>query len=304
MFKLKVFKKPRYLTVQQNTQQDAPAENDKRVEKSELPVIPDGLWTKCPNCGETVYSKDLSSNLKVCVKCGYHFRMSAWDRIDLTMDTGTFKELDPELSSGNPLEFVGYEEKLKSSQEKTGLKEAIVTGYGKIYGHDAVIAVMDSNFFMGSMGSVVGEKVTRAFEFAAARKMPIIIFSASGGARMQEGMFSLMQMAKTSAAVGRYSETGGLYVAVMTDPTTGGVTASFPSLADIILAEPGALIGFAGKRVIQQTIRQDLPEGFQSAEFLLEHGFVDAIVARDALKLTLSRLIKLHPASNRKSWGL
>lgn len=304
MFKLnKVLKKPRYLTVQQNTQQEAPAEKNKTGEKSELPAIPDGLWTKCPNCGEIVYSKDLNSNHKVCITCGHHYRMGAEERIDLIMDTGTFKELDSELSSGNPLDFPGYDEKLKSSCEKTGLKEAVLTGYGKIYGHNAVIAVMDSSFFMGSMGSVVGEKVTRAFEFAAARKMPIIIFTASGGARMQEGMFSLMQMAKTSAAVGRYGETGGLYVAVMTDPTTGGVTASFPSLADIILAEPGALIGFAGKRVIQQTIRQDLPEGFQSAEFLMEHGFIDKIVARDTLKLTLSRLIKLHPAFGRNSGG-
>lgn len=304
MFKLnKVFKKPRYLTVQQNTQQLGPTQKDSQGAKSESPVIPGGLWTKCPNCGEIVYAKDLDANHKVCVKCGHHSRMSAWERIDLIMDTGTFKELDPELSSGNPLEFEGYEEKLKSSREKTELNEAVVTGYGKIYGHDAVIAAMDSQFLMASMGSVVGEKITRAFEFAASRKMPIVIFAASGGARMQEGMFSLMQMAKTSAAVGKYAEQGGLYVAVMTDPTTGGVTASFPSIADIILAEPGALIGFAGKRVIQQTIKQDLPEGFQSAEFLLEHGFIDKIVPRDALKLTLSRLIKLHPASNIKNGG-
>ncbi|EQB20250.1 MULTISPECIES: acetyl-CoA carboxylase, carboxyltransferase subunit beta [unclassified Dehalobacter] len=295
MFKLnRVFKKPRYLTIQQNNSQPVPAEIEGQREKSVLPAIPNGLWTKCPNCGETVYTKDLSNNHKVCVRCGYHFRMGAWERVELIMDTGTFKEINQDMKSVNPLDFNGYAEKISTGQEKTGLSEAVLTGYGKIHGQDAVIAVMDSNFMMGSMGSVVGEKVTRAFEFAAERKMPIIAFTASGGARMQEGMFSLMQMAKTSAAVGRHSRQGGLYIAVLTDPTTGGVTASFPMLGDIILAEPDALIGFAGKRVIQQTIRQELPEGFQKAEFLLEHGFIDKIVAREDLKLTLSRLIKLH----------
>jgi len=295
MFKLnRVFKKPRYLTIQQNNSQPAPTEIEGQGEKSVLPAIPNGLWTKCPNCGETVYTKDLSNNNKVCVRCGYHFRMGAWERVDLIMDTGTFKEIYQDMKSVNPLDFEGYAEKIRTGQEKTALSEAVLTGYGKIHGQDAVITVMDSNFMMGSMGSVVGEKVARAFEFAAERKMPIIAFTASGGARMQEGMFSLMQMAKTSAAVGRHSRQGGLYIAVLTDPTTGGVTASFPMLGDIILAEPDALIGFAGKRVIQQTIRQELPEGFQKAEFLLEHGFIDKIVAREDLKLTLSRLIKLH----------
>lgn len=294
MFKLnKVFKKPRYLILQQNNRKDTQTEK-KGLEENGLPVIPNGLWVKCQNCGETVYNKDLNSNNKVCIHCGYHYRMNSRERIELIMDTGTFKEINADLISVNPLGFVGYEEKIKANQEKSGISEAVVTGYGKIHGHNAVVTVMDSNFLMGSMGSVVGEKITRAFEFATAKHMPIIAFTASGGARMQEGMFSLMQMAKTSAAVGRYNQTKGLYIAVLTDPTTGGVTASFPMLGDIILAEPGALVGFAGKRVIQQTIKQELPVGFQSAEFLLEHGFVDKIVERGSLKLTLSRLIKLH----------
>jgi acetyl-CoA carboxylase carboxyl transferase subunit beta len=220
--------------------------------------------------------------------------MNTRERIGLVMDTGTFKEMDAGLTSVNPLDFEGYKDKIAESQEKAGLKDAVVTGYGKIHGNDAVIAVMDSNFMMGSMGSVVGEKITRAFEYATAKQKPIIIFTASGGARMQEGMFSLMQMAKTSAAAARHDQSGGLYITVLTDPTTGGVTASFAMLGDIILAEPGALIGFAGKRVVEQTIRQKLPEEFQTAEFLLEHGFVDKIIARDNLKLALSRLIKLH----------
>jgi acetyl-CoA carboxylase carboxyl transferase subunit beta len=290
MFKInKVFKKPRYLVIQQNIPQT-------QGEKSSLPApsIPNGLWIKCERCGETIYNKDLCNNNKVCSACGYHYRMTARERIELIMDTGTFKEIDEGLTSVNPLAFQGYGDKIQQSKEKSDLSEAVVTGYGKIHGNDAVIAVMDSNFMMGSMGSVVGEKVTRAFELATAKKKPIIIFTASGGARMQEGMFSLMQMAKTSAAAARHDQAGSLYISVLTDPTTGGVTASFAMLGDIILAEPGALVGFAGKRVVEQTIRQKLPEGFQTAEFLLEHGLIDKIVARDNLKLTLSRLIKLH----------
>ncbi|MGI6451267.1 MAG: acetyl-CoA carboxylase, carboxyltransferase subunit beta [Desulfitobacteriia bacterium] len=289
MFKInQIFKKPRYLVIQQNKPQEATGE------KNSLPAIPNGLWLKCAKCGETVYNKDLCQNNKVCHNCGYHYRLTARERIDLIMDTGTFKETNAELTSVNPLAFPGYEEKMQDSQEKTELAEAVLTGYGKIHGHDTVVIVMDGRFMMGSMGSVVGEKVTRAFELATAKKIPIIVFTASGGARMQEGMFSLMQMAKTSAAAARHNQAGGLYITVLTDPTTGGVTASFAMLGDIILAEPGALIGFAGKRVSEQTIGQKLPEGFQTAEFLLEHGFIDKIVAREHLKLTLSRLLKMH----------
>lgn len=288
MFKInQVFKKPRYLVVQQNNAQEP-------GEKNALPAIPNGLWIKCEKCGETIYNKDLCANNKVCMSCGHHYRMNARERIDLIMDTGTFKETDPNLTSVNPLDFPGYKDKLAESKEKTGLNEGVITGYGKIHGNDAVIAVMDSRFIMGSMGSVVGEKITRAFELATARKKPVIVFTTSGGARMQEGMFSLMQMAKTSAAVSRHDQAGELYISVLTDPTTGGVTASFAMLGDIILAEPGALVGFAGQRLIEQTIRQKLPEGFQKAEFLLEHGFIDKIITRDNLKLTLSRLLKFH----------
>ncbi|NLI92290.1 MAG: acetyl-CoA carboxylase carboxyltransferase subunit beta [Peptococcaceae bacterium] len=289
MFKInKVFKKPHYLTLQQNNLQEA------QKEKNALPAIPNGLWIKCKHCGETIYNKDFNANHKVCTACGHHYRMNARERIDLIMDTGTFKEINTDLKTVNPLDFEGYEEKIADTIKKADIAEAVVTGYGKIHGNDSVIAVMDSNFMMGSMGSVVGEKITRAFEFATAKSKPVIVFAASGGARMQEGILSLMQMAKTSAAAARHDRAGELYVTVLTDPTTGGVTASFAMLGDIILAEPGALIGFAGKRVGEQTIGQKLPEGFQTAEFLIDHGFIDKIVTRDNLKLTLSRLIKLH----------
>mgnify|MGYP001045683665 FL=1 len=294
----KVFKKPRYLVVQQNTQAPnsttAQTQQEAQPQASQGPAIPNGLWLKCEKCSATIYTKDHSKNHKVCENCGYHYRLSARERIELIMDTGTFVEINADLITLNPLEFEGYEQKLAADREKTGLKEAVVTGYGKIHGHNAVMAVMDSSFIMGSMGSVVGEKIARAFEYATSKKRPIIIFTASGGARMQEGMFSLMQMAKTSAAAARHDQAGGLYISVLTDPTTGGVTASFAMLGDIILAEPGALIGFAGKRVGEQTIRQKLPDGFQKAEFLLEHGFIDKIVPRDNLKLTLSRLLRFH----------
>jgi len=292
MFKIrKIFQKPHYLVVDRNpaTGQDSAAGR-----KNTQPVIPNGLWLKCGGCGGTVYKKDLAANLKVCPDCGYHYRLNAWERIEMIMDTGTFKETNAGLGSVNPLDFKGYEAKVQTGREKTGLREAVLTGYGKIHGHNTVVAVMDSNFMMGSMGSVVGEKITRAFELATSRQLPLIIFTASGGARMQEGMFSLMQMAKTSAAAARHDAEGGLYITVLTDPTTGGVTASFAMLGDIILAEPGALIGFAGKRVAEQTIRQKLPEGFQTAEFLLERGFIDKIVPRESLKLTLSRLLRAH----------
>jgi acetyl-CoA carboxylase carboxyl transferase subunit beta len=289
MFKIKqIFKKPRYLVLEQNKLQAT------QGEENDPPSIPNGLWKKCVGCGETIYNKELCQHNKVCISCGHHYRLNAGERIELIMDTGTFKGINSHLTSVNPLAFNGYDHKLTASKDRTELSEAVVTGYGKIHGKDTVLAVMDSNFMMGSMGSVVGEKIARTFEFATSKQMPVIIFTASGGARMQEGMFSLMQMAKTSAAIARYDKAGGLYITVLTDPTTGGVTASFAMLGDIILAEPGALIGFAGKRVGEQTIKQKLPEGFQTAEFLLEHGFIDKIVARNHLKLTLSRLLKLH----------
>lgn len=274
-----LFRKPKYVTVK--------AERAKRD-------IPEGLWHKCPECGEIIYNKELEKNLKVCAKCGYHFRIDAKERIAVTLDEGTFIEHDADLLPANPINFPDYEEKVAAAQEATGNKEAIITGEGTINGYPVQIAVMDSRFIMASMGSVVGEKIVRSIERAITKKEPIIIFSTSGGARMQEGIVALMQMAKTSAALGRLAKAGGLYIGVFTDPTTGGVTASFASLGDIIIAEPGALIAFTGPRVIQQTIRQTLPPGFQKAEFLLEHGFVDLIVSRKDLKQTLSNLVSLH----------
>lgn len=268
-----------------------------KPEKTQLlnkPQIPDGMWVKCPNCGKTIYRGDLESNLKVCYSCDGHFRLTARERIRQVVDEGTFRELFNNISSTNPLEFPGYKEKLEDSIAKANINEAVITGHGTINGNNAVICVMDSYFMMGSMGSVVGEKITRAIEYATQRKLPIIIFTCSGGARMQEGIFSLMQMAKTSSALAYHNESGLLYITVLTDPTTGGVTASFAMLGDIILAEPKTLIGFAGRRVIQQTIGQELPEDFQRAEFLLEKGFVDRIVHRKNMKNILGTLLDLH----------
>lgn len=288
MFKFNpIFKKTKYITLKNEVQNDQQSQ-----EKG--PNIPNGMWIKCSSCGKTIYKKDLEDNFKVCTFCGKHYRMNSRERIEFIIDTGTFRELDKNLQTVNPLDFEGYEEKINSLKEETGLSEAVVTGYGKIYGKDVVIAVMDSNFMMGSMGSVVGEKITRAIENATKHRLPIIIFTASGGARMQEGMFSLMQMAKTSAAIARHGEEGLLYISVLTDPTTGGITASFGMLGDILISEPGTLIGFAGQRVIEQTIKQKLPEGFQSAEFLLEHGFLDKIVKRQELKKVLYKILDMH----------
>lgn len=290
-----LFKKTKYITVNQppvNTSKQA----DKPVEKQEeqKPNIPNGMWVKCMCCGKTLYKKDLEKHLLVCQHCNSHFRMPALDRINSIIDEGTFIELDKSITSKNPLNFPGYENKVKASKEATQLNEAVITGRGKINGQELIVGVMDSGFMMGSMGSVVGEKLTRAIETATAERKPVVIFTASGGARMQEGIFSLMQMAKVSAAVAKHSEAGLLYMPVLTDPTTGGVTASFAMLGDIILAEPGTLIGFAGKRVIEQTIKQSLPEGFQTAEFLLEHGFIDAVVPRMELRDTLGQLLSMH----------
>jgi acetyl-CoA carboxylase carboxyl transferase subunit beta len=232
--------------------------------------------------------------MKICAKCGYHARISAAERLAITADEGSFEEYDALLETRNPIDFPGYPEKIAGLQELTGMREAIVTGCCTIEGEKTVIGVMDSHFMMASMGSVVGEKITRAFEKATDLHLPVVLFTASGGARMQEGIVSLMQMAKTSGAVARHSDAGLLYITVMTDPTTGGVTASFASLGDIIVAEPKALIGFAGRRVIENTIRQHLPDDFQSAEFLMEHGFIDHIANRSDMRHLLGRLLKYH----------
>ena len=256
--------------------------------------IPKGLLFKCPRCRSVTLMEEFNKKGKVCPNCNYHSRLSARERLDITVDKGSFREVDRTMISKNPIDFPGYEQKQIALREKTGLRDAVVTGRAKIYGKDTVIIVMDSNFMMASMGSVVGEKITRAFEYATRRKLPVIAFTASGGARMQEGIVSLMQMAKTSGAVARHNEAGQLYIAVMTDPTTGGVTASFASLGDIIIAEPKVLIGFAGRRVIEGTIKQKLPDDFQSAEFMLENGFVDMIVDRTRMRRVLSHLLRMH----------
>lgn len=263
-------------------------ENDKK--KS----MPEGLWTKCKNCEEIIYNKELEDNFKVCPKCGYYFRLSARERIALLLEPKSFKEYDKSLLPGDPLSFTAnqsYQEKIAEDQKKSGLKEAVITGEGLIGEHRIVIGVLDFEFLGGSMGSVVGEKITRAIEKAIKKKLPLIIVSASGGARMQEGVLSLMQMSKTSAALAKFTHTHLPFVSILTDPTTGGVSASFAFLGDIIISEPKALIGFAGPRVIEQTIRQPLPEGFQQAEFLLKHGMIDLIVERKEMKKTLIRLL-------------
>lgn len=265
--------------------------NAQKTKKSD---IPQDLMFKCPRCSNVTFMDDFVSNAKVCPSCGYHARISAKERLELTIDKGSLIEFDKNMRSKNPIDFPNYDEKQAQLREKTGLNDAVITGEAKIRGLRLVIAVMDSRYLMASMGSVVGEKLTRAFEYATENKLPIVVFSASGGARMQEGTVSLMQMAKTSGAVARLNEAGGLYISVMTDPTTGGVTASFASLGDIIIAEPKVLIGFAGRRVIEGTIRQRLPEDFQSAEFLMQKGFVDMIVERRKIRRTLAHLIKLH----------
>lgn len=258
------------------------------------PFIPEGLFVKCSSCNETIYKNDLEENQKVCLYCAHHFKMTPWERMESLLDKESFQAFDEGMTSGNPLAFKGYEEKLKKAETKSGLREAVITGRGSINEMDVVIGVMDSNFMMASMGSVVGEKITRAIEYATHYRLPIVFFIASGGARMQEGIYSLMQMAKTSGALALHHKKGLLYVPVLTHPTTGGVTASFAMLGDIILAEPEALIGFAGPRVIEQTIGQTLPQGFQKAEFLLEHGFIDKIVPRKSMKKTLGLILKMH----------
>ncbi len=264
------------------------------VEKENSVEIPKDLAFKCPRCLNMIMTDELVKNLKVCPECGYHSRISSEERLNLTIDKGSLIEFDKDMTSKNPIDFPDYDAKQEALREKTGLKDAVITGECKIRGIRCVIGVMDSRYMMASMGSVVGEKITRAFEYAAENKLPVIMFTASGGARMQEGIVSLMQMAKTSGAVGRLSEAGQLYIAVMTDPTTGGVTASFASLGDIIIAEPKVVIGFAGRRVIEGTIKQRLPDDFQTAEFMLEHGFVDMIAERKTMRRTLAHILKLN----------
>ena len=267
-------------------------ENQKPESKADIPV---GKWVKCNKCNEIIYKEKLHENFSVCPFCNNHFRLSSRRRIMQIVDENTFESFSElNIKTIDPLNMPGYIDKLNGLKEKTGIDEAVVCGKGKINGEETVLCIMDGNFLMGSMGSVVGEKITYSIEKAIELKLPIIIFSVSGGARMQEGIISLMQMAKTASAIAKANEAGILYISVLTDPTYGGVTASFATLGDIILSEPGAMIGFAGPRVIEQTINQKLPEGFQTSEFLLEHGFIDKIVERKDMKETLYKLIKFN----------
>ncbi len=263
--------------------------------------IPDDLWVRCPECKAIMYREDFERLHSVCQHCGHHFRIPARERLRLIVDPGSFRETDENLKSLNPLEYDGYLEKLEKLREKTGLNDAVISGYAEIEGMPCAVAAMDSRFMMGSMGSVVGEKITRLFEGALAKKLPVLLFTASGGARMQEGIVSLMQMAKTSAAVKRHGDAGLLYISFMTDPTTGGVTASFASLGDLIISEPGTIIGFAGRRVIEGTIAETLPDNFQRAEFLLEHGFLDKIVARSDARAYIAALLRYHAPSAKQA---
>ena len=284
-----LLKKRTYITVS-----SVPIKKEEIKANEARPSIPDDMWCKCPDCGAILYNEDVEKNVGVCDKCNYHFRIDAKYRLNLVADEGTFKEINADFTSVDPLDFDGYKEKLAKAEETSSLKEAVITGTCEIDGTEIAIAVMDSNFMMGSMGTVVGEKVTRLVEMATEKSLPLVIFTASGGARMQEGIFSLMQMAKISGALKRHDLKGLLYISFLTDPTTGGVTASFAMEGDTMLSEPGTLIGFAGRRVIENTINQELPKNFQRAEFLLEKGFLDNIVDRKDLKDTLSKILKLH----------
>jgi acetyl-CoA carboxylase carboxyl transferase subunit beta len=274
-----------------------PIENPTPVE--ERRVRTEGMWTKCGSCRAIIWKKDLAANWEVCPKCEYHFRLGARRRLELLLDEETYTELDTELASNDPLHFTDtkpYAQRLKDAQHKLGMKDAILTAEGHLNGRPVICCSMEFGFIGGSMGAVVGEKVARAIERALARKIPLIIVSCSGGARMMEGVVSLMQLAKVSAGLGRFDEAGLPFISILTDPTTGGVTASYAMLGDLNIAEPGALIGFAGPRVIEQTIRQKLPEGFQTAEFLLEHGFLDAVVPRKELKPYISQALNFFLA--------
>ncbi|MCO0860884.1 acetyl-CoA carboxylase, carboxyltransferase subunit beta [Staphylococcus pasteuri] len=271
-------KKKKYLTVQDSKQNDVPA----------------GIMTKCPKCKKIMYTKELDENLNVCFNCDHHISLSAYKRIEAISDEGTFNEFDKGMTSANPLDFPGYIEKIEKDQKKTDLNEAVVTGTAELDGVKYGVAVMDARFRMGSMGSVVGEKICRIIDFCTEQRLPFILFSASGGARMQEGIISLMQMGKTSVSLKKHSDAGLLYISYITNPTTGGVSASFASVGDINLSEPKALIGFAGRRVIEQTINEKLPEDFQTAEFLLEHGQLDKVIHRKDMRTTLANILNLH----------
>jgi len=277
-------KKNRYIRMNSH-----PVADKKRVQ----PDVPKGMFEKCPACKTIIYQEDLGKS-KSCPKCHYNFRLGAKERLSLIVDEGSFEAWNEDLSTKNPLDFPNYLEKIKQTQARTGLDEAVITGKAQIGGISLALGIMDSGFIMGSMGSVVGEKITRLFEEAMKYRLPVVLFTASGGARMQEGIISLMQMAKVSAAVKRHSDKGLLYITVLTDPTTGGVSASFAMQGDIILAEPQTLIGFAGRRVIETTMNTQLPEDFQKAEFLLEHGFIDSIVKRENLRTYIGKLLEMH----------
>ncbi|WP_144932174.1 acetyl-CoA carboxylase, carboxyltransferase subunit beta [Paenibacillus sp. 32O-W] len=282
------YKKKKYATI--------PSERAKKE-------IPEGIANKCPKCGAIQFSTELEKNLKVCASCGYHFILNGMERIQMTLDDGRLFEFDSDMISADPLEFPGYPEKVGKMIEKTGSKDAVITGEGTIGGYPVVICVMSFDFFSGTLGSVVGEKITRAIEAAMQKKYPLIIFSTSGGARMQESILALMQMAKTSAALSKFHEQGGLYISVLTEPTLGGVSASFAMLGDYVLAEPGAIIGFAGRRVIEQTIRQKLPDNFQTAEFNLQHGQLDKVVHRKELRTVLTQILDMHTVKEVSSDG-
>lgn len=283
---------------QQMTYLNKEEEESKRRPLSYQQPIPDDMWIRCPSCNGAMFKEDFEQNDNVCLLCNHHFRIHAWERIWLVSDRGSFEEMDKTISPGNPIDFDGYEEKISRLQAETGLQEAIITGRATIGGYPVYLGAMDSRFIMGSMGQALGEKVVRLFEKATEERLPVIIFAVSGGARMQEGIVSLMQMASTSAAVAKHSAQGLLFISFMTDPTTGGVTASFASLGDVILSEPGTIIGFAGRRVIEGTISEKLPEDFQRAEFQEQHGFLDAIVHRSEIKKVVTNLLSYHQPSS------
>ena len=295
MFK-DIFRKTKYVTIQSAPMQKRSPDDVSQHEPviTSKKELPDGLWVKCPKCGEVLFTKNLDENARVCTTCEYHFRISAKARLRLLVDENSFEEWDSEMLTLDPLEFPGYQAKLLEAQGKTGVMEGVLTGRAKIEGVPVVLAFNEANFMMGSMGSVVGEKIVRAIERAIDLRLPVVIFSTSGGARMQEGILSLYQMAKTSAALGRLAEKKLLYISVLTDPTFGGVTASYASLGDILIAEPNALIGFTGPRVIKQTMKQELPKGAQTAEFNQEHGLIDLIVGRAQMRSALARLLLYH----------
>lgn len=291
--------KSKYVTVERKRRSE-----EKEKEADDKKEMPDDLWTKCKSCKQIIFNKKLAESLKVCPECGTYFRLTATERLSLLVDDDKFEEYDADLQAKNPLDFPDYEQKIDKYQDKTGLREAVITGIGEINGWQVSLAVIDSRFLMGSMNSVVGEKITRAIERALKRDLPLVIVSGGGGgARMYEGMLSLMQMAKTSAALKRLDQVGGLFISVLTDPTYGGISASFASLGDINLAEPQAKIGFAGPRVIKQTINRDLPDGFQTSEFLLEHGMIDKVVERADLKNLITRIIDIHNLRGEKKNG-